>query len=42
MHTDPPENASETLLQKTWAVERFAGQPVPEPWSGVDWDATPG
>ncbi|MGY1697662.1 MULTISPECIES: DinB family protein [unclassified Geodermatophilus] len=29
------------LVEESWAVERFAGQPVPEPWSGVDWDATP-
>ena len=29
------------LVEESWAVERFAGQPVPEPWAAVDWDATP-
>jgi uncharacterized damage-inducible protein DinB len=29
------------LVEESWAVERFAGDPVPEPWDGVDWDATP-
>lgn len=29
------------LVEERWAVERFAGQPAPEPWAGVDWDATP-
>ncbi len=29
------------LVEESWSVERFAGQPVPEPWAGVDWDATP-
>jgi uncharacterized damage-inducible protein DinB len=29
------------LVEETWSVERFAGEPSPEPWAGVDWDATP-
>ncbi|MGY1686963.1 DinB family protein [Geodermatophilus sp. SYSU D00867] len=29
------------LVEETWAVERFAGEPEPAPWDGVDWDATP-
>jgi uncharacterized damage-inducible protein DinB len=29
------------LVEETWSVERFAGEPIPEPWAGVDWDATP-
>ena len=29
------------LVEETWAVERFAGRPIPEPWADVDWDATP-
>jgi uncharacterized damage-inducible protein DinB len=29
------------LVEESWAVERFAGQPMPEPWAAVDWDATP-
>jgi uncharacterized damage-inducible protein DinB len=29
------------LVEESWAVERFAGRAVPEPWAGVDWDATP-
>jgi uncharacterized damage-inducible protein DinB len=29
------------LVEESWAVERFAGQPIPEPWAGIDWDATP-
>jgi uncharacterized damage-inducible protein DinB len=29
------------LVEESWALERFSGQPMPEPWAGVDWDATP-
>jgi uncharacterized damage-inducible protein DinB len=29
------------LVEESWSVERFAGQPSPEPWAAVDWDATP-
>jgi hypothetical protein len=29
------------LVEESWAVEHFAGQPIPAPWAGVDWDATP-
>ncbi len=29
------------LVEESWALERFSGQPVPEPWAGVDRDATP-
>ena len=29
------------FVEERWAVQRFAGRPVPEPWAGVDWDATP-
>jgi uncharacterized damage-inducible protein DinB len=29
------------LVEETWAVQRFSGEPPPEPWAGVDWDATP-
>jgi len=29
------------LVEETWAVERFAGRPMPAPWADVDWDATP-
>ncbi|WP_197028973.1 DinB family protein [Blastococcus sp. URHD0036] len=29
------------LVEESWAVERFAGQPSPEPWAGIDWEATP-
>jgi uncharacterized damage-inducible protein DinB len=29
------------LVEETWAVERFAGRPIPDPWADVDWDATP-
>ncbi len=29
------------LVEESWSVERFAGEPIPEPWLGVDWDATP-
>ena len=29
------------LVEESWAVERFAGEPEPAPWNGVDWDATP-
>lgn len=29
------------FVEERWAVERFAGQPAPEPWAGVDWAATP-
>ena len=29
------------LVEETWAVERFAGRPLPGPWAGVDWDVTP-
>ena len=29
------------LVEESWSVERFAGQPAHEPWAGVDWDATP-
>jgi uncharacterized damage-inducible protein DinB len=29
------------LVEESWAVERFAGRPSPEPWAHVDWDATP-
>ncbi|MGR7025591.1 DinB family protein [Geodermatophilus sp. URMC 62] len=29
------------LVEESWAVQRFAGQPEPAPWNDVDWDATP-
>ena len=29
------------LVEETWMVYRFAGQPVPEPWAGIDFDADP-
>ncbi len=29
------------LVEESWSVQRFAGRPVPEPWVGVDRDATP-
>jgi len=29
------------LVEESWAVERFAGRPAPEPWAAVDWEATP-
>jgi hypothetical protein len=29
------------LVEESWALERFSGQPMPEPWAGVDRDATP-
>ncbi len=29
------------LVEESWAVERFAGRPLPGPWAGVDWDVTP-
>jgi uncharacterized damage-inducible protein DinB len=27
------------LVEDSWFTERFAGQPEPEPWASVDWDA---
>ncbi|WP_265444034.1 DinB family protein [Flexivirga meconopsidis] len=27
------------LVETSWLVERFAGQPAPEPWASVDWEA---
>ena len=29
------------LVEESWSVEDFSGRPVPEPWAGIDWDATP-
>ncbi|MGY1772702.1 DinB family protein [Blastococcus sp. SYSU D00813] len=29
------------LVEESWSVEDFSGRPVPEPWAGVDWGATP-
>jgi hypothetical protein len=29
------------LVEDSWFTERFAGQPEPAPWAGVDWDADP-
>jgi uncharacterized damage-inducible protein DinB len=29
------------LVEESWFVDRFAAQPEPEPWRGVDWDADP-
>ncbi|MGY1667030.1 MULTISPECIES: DinB family protein [unclassified Geodermatophilus] len=29
------------LVEESWAVERFSGERIPEPWADVDWDATP-
>jgi uncharacterized damage-inducible protein DinB len=26
-------------VEESWSLEDFAGQPVPEPWAGVDWAA---
>jgi hypothetical protein len=26
-------------VEESWSVEDFAGQPMPEPWPGVDWSA---
>ena len=29
------------LVEDAWFIERFAGEPMPEPWQGVDWTADP-
>jgi len=29
------------LVEDSWFTQRFAGQPEPAPWVGVDWDADP-
>jgi uncharacterized damage-inducible protein DinB len=29
------------LVEESWLVERFAGRTIPEPWTGVDWNADP-
>jgi hypothetical protein len=29
------------LVEESWLVEDFQGQPLPEPWVAVDWDADP-
>ncbi|MGD9794264.1 MAG: DinB family protein [Acidimicrobiia bacterium] len=29
------------LVEDSWFHQRFAGNDIGEPWSGVDWDATP-
>lgn len=29
------------LVEESWSLEDFSGHPLPEPWAGVDWDATP-
>ena len=29
------------LVEDTWCTYRIGNEPLPEPWSGVDWDADP-
>lgn len=29
------------VVEDAWFTERFAGEPMPEPWQGVDWTADP-
>lgn len=29
------------LVEDAWFVEDFLGETIPEPWTGIDWDADP-
>ncbi|MGF1654971.1 MAG: DinB family protein [Actinomycetales bacterium] len=29
------------FVEESWLVEDFRGDPMPQPWAGVDWDADP-
>ena len=29
------------LVEDAWFVETFLGEPIPEPWTPIDWDADP-